>query len=105
MANRSDLARWESAAGAGYDAAGRTVYTGPGMMYMGPGDNAATKAVHQGLVNDTNMDDGEGLIRALLAERNRNAARNMGVDPAKWLQLQQGGAKSFTYSPNYSVQK
>jgi hypothetical protein len=74
MANRSDLARWESAAGAGYDAAGRTVYTGPGMMYMGPGDNAATKAVHQGLVNDTNMDDGEGLIRALLQDISRRKA-------------------------------
>jgi hypothetical protein len=104
MAGWSDLARWESAAGAGYDAAGRTVYSGPGMMYMGPGDKSATQAVHQGLMNDANMADAGGLIRALLAERNRNAARRMGVDPAKWLELK-GGGGSFTYAPNNSLQK
>jgi hypothetical protein len=100
----SDLARWESSAGPGYDAAGRLVYSGPGMMYMGPGDKSATQAVHQGLMNDANMVDGGSLIRALLAERNRNAARNMGVNPAPWLELKSGGG-SFTYAPNSPLQK
>ena len=91
----SDLARWQASAGAGYDAAGRTVYTGPGIQYMGPGEEAATQAVHQGLIHDANMADGGGLIRALLAERNRNAARNSGVNPASWLDLSAGAGRSF----------
>jgi len=103
MAAWQDLADWEARAGAGYDAAGRTVYSGPGMMYSGPRENAATKAVHQEMMNRANYEDGGGLIRALLAELNRNAARNMGVNPAPWLDLQAGG--SATYSPNYSYQR
>lgn len=103
MAAWQDLANWEARAGAGYDAAGRTVYSGPGMMYSGPGESAATKAVHQDMMNRANAEDGGGLIRALLAEHNRNAARFMGVDPSKWLDLQAGG--STTYAPNYSYQR
>jgi hypothetical protein len=47
--------------GAGRDAAGRTVYTGPNMLYMGPRDFAATKEVHAGLGAD------------LMAEREQKA--------------------------------
>jgi hypothetical protein len=54
-------------AGAGYDAAGRTVYSGPGMMYMGPGEFASTRAVHSGLEQDAAESDPQGqLIRQLL---------------------------------------
>jgi len=95
MSAARDLARFEAESGAGYDSAGRRVYTGPQFMYQGPGDKAATQAVHQSLGDRANFEDGSGLIRALLQERNRNAARYSGVDPASWLDLK-GGSKTLS---------
>ena len=96
------LANFESESGAGYDAAGRRVYSGPQFMYMGPGDKSATQMVHSQLQNRANEADGGGMIRALLAERNRNAARHSGVDPSGFLQLDvaSGGR---TYAPDHST--
>jgi hypothetical protein len=63
--------------GAGVDAAGRTVYSGPGMMYMGPGEFAATKAVHSGLEADAAGSDPQGhLIRQLLDQLARKEGRS-----------------------------
>lgn len=104
MAAWKDLADFEARSGAGYDAAGRTVYTGPGMMYAGPGDRAATQMYHQEMMNRANAEDGGGLIRALLAERNRNAARMMGVNPASWLDLD-AGSKTISIDNSWRPQR
>jgi hypothetical protein len=61
------LNRFIANSGAGVDAAGRPVYSGSGMMYMGPGESAATKQVHAGLEADATRHDPQGnLIRRLL---------------------------------------
>jgi hypothetical protein len=53
--------------GAGMDAAGRTVYSGPGMLYAGPGEFARTQQVHNQLMADESKDDPEtAMIRQLL---------------------------------------
>jgi hypothetical protein len=63
--------------GAGHDAAGRTVYSGPGMMYMGPGEFAATRAVHAGLEADASKNDPQGqMIRQLLDQLARKEGRS-----------------------------
>jgi hypothetical protein len=63
--------------GAGFDAAGRTVYSGPGMMYMGPGEFAATRAVHSGLEADASKNDPQGqMIRQLLEQLARKEGRS-----------------------------
>ena len=100
MSAARDLARFEAESGAGYDSAGRRVYTGPQFLYSGPGDKAATQAVHQALGDRANFEDGGGLIRALLQERNRNAARYSGVDPASWLDLAAGN-KTLTIDNSF----
>jgi hypothetical protein len=65
--------------GAGFDAAGRPVYSGPGMMYMGPGEFAATRAVHMGLEADAAKDDPQGqMIRKLLDQLSASQARGSG---------------------------
>jgi len=91
----SDLARWESSAGPGYDAAGRLVYSGPGMMYMGPGDKSATQAVHQGLKRDADREDGGGMIRALLAELARRRAMGSNLN-FKMPEAPPGGNRTMT---------
>lgn len=66
------LNRFISSAGAGMDAAGRPVYTGPGMMYMGPGEFSRTQAVHAGLEADAMQSDQAGnTIRRLLDQLQR----------------------------------
>ena len=66
------LNRFIANAGAGMDAAGRPVYTGPGMMYMGPGEFSRTQAVHAGLEADAMRDDPAGnTIRKLLDQLQR----------------------------------
>jgi hypothetical protein len=63
------LYQWEAGAGAGRDAAGRVVYTGPGMMYMGPGDFARTQAEHEKMKIAAIRADPEGMrIRQMLDE-------------------------------------
>jgi hypothetical protein len=63
--------------GAGFDAAGRVVYSGPGMMYMGPGEFAATRAVHMGLEADASKNDPQGqMIRQLLEQLARKEGRS-----------------------------
>lgn len=63
------LYQWEAGAGAGKDAAGRPVYTGPGMMYMGPGDHARTQAEHEKMKIAAAKADPQGmLIRQLLEQ-------------------------------------
>jgi hypothetical protein len=61
------LNRFIANSGAGLDAAGRPVYSGSGMMYMGPGEFSRTQQVHAGLELDAMRDDPRGnLIRRLL---------------------------------------
>ena len=68
MDNPNDrLNRFITNAGAGVDAAGRPVYSGSGMMYMGPGEFARTQQVHAGLEADATQADPQGnMIRKLL---------------------------------------
>ena len=61
------LNRFIANSGAGVDAAGRPVYSGPGMMYMGPGEFSRTQQVHSGLEADAMRSDPSGnTIRKLL---------------------------------------
>jgi hypothetical protein len=80
MASPNDrLNQFIASSGAGKDAAGRTVYSGPGMMYMGPGEFARTQAVHAGLEADAMKDDHQGaLIRKLLDQLSASQARGSG---------------------------
>lgn len=77
------LNRFIANSGAGKDAAGRTVYSGPGMMYMGPGEFAATRAVHAGLEADAMKYDPQGqLIRKLLDQlQQKNLPGTLGFNP------------------------
>lgn len=71
--------QWLARAGAGFDAAGRVVYSGPGMMYMGPGEFSRTQQVHNQLLADEARDNPEGaLIRKLLDEHKAGLARASG---------------------------
>lgn len=64
--------------GAGFDAAGRRVYSGPFHMYGGPGDRAATMQTHAQLMNAAQMEDEESaLIRKLLDDLAQSRARSM----------------------------
>ena len=72
MGATSNLNRWEAGAGAGMDAAGRPVYSGPGLMYMGPGEFASTQAVHNDLKARAFDEDPDGMrIRELLDQVKR----------------------------------
>jgi hypothetical protein len=65
--------------GAGFDAAGRPVYSGSGMMYMGPGEFARTQQVHNQLAADAaSTDPQSALIRKLLDELSARKARSSG---------------------------
>lgn len=68
------LNRFIANSGAGLDAAGRPVYSGPGMMYMGPGEFSRTQQVHAGLEQDAMRDDPQGnMIRRLLDQLSRQS--------------------------------
>ena len=97
------LANFDANYGFGYDAAGRQVNNNEFSLGQGNFARQATMAERQRLENAANLFDGGGVIRALLQERNRQAALRSGVDPSKMLDLQAGG--SVTYAPNYSMQK
>jgi hypothetical protein len=72
MSAANELNRWEARAGAGMDAAGRTVYSGPGLMYMGPGEFSATQAVHNDMKARAFEQDPEGMrVRELLDQLKR----------------------------------
>jgi hypothetical protein len=68
------LQQWEAGAGAGKDAAGRLVYSGPGMQYMGPGEFSRTQAEHDKMKVAAAKSDPQGmLIRQLLDQmQNQN---------------------------------
>jgi len=66
------LQDWEAGAGAGKDAAGRTVYTGPGMMYAGPREFSATQAEHEKMKNAAGRADPEAMMIRELLEQLRN---------------------------------
>jgi hypothetical protein len=68
------LQQWEAGAGAGKDAAGRLVYSGPGMQYMGPGEFSRTQAEHDKMKVAAMKSDPQGmLIRQLLDQvQNQN---------------------------------
>jgi hypothetical protein len=75
MMNAFDrLQQWEAGAGAGKDAAGRLVYSGPGMQYMGPGEFSRTQAEHDKMKVAAAKSDPQGmLIRQLLDQvQNQN---------------------------------
>jgi hypothetical protein len=55
--------------GAGQDGAGRTVYSGPGSMYMGPGEFARTQQVHAGLHADAHAQQAEDSQRERESEK------------------------------------
>ena len=84
------LANFDANYGFGYDAAGRPVNNNEFSLGQGNFARQATMAERQRLEQMANEYDGGGLIRALLQERNRNAARYSGVDPASWLDLAAG---------------
>lgn len=64
------LNKFESETGAGVDAAGRRVYTGPLGMYPSPRDTSATMATHDGLIAELAANDPAGhYIRMLLNRR------------------------------------
>jgi hypothetical protein len=68
------LNRFIANSGAGVDAAGRPVYSGPGMMYMGPGEFSRTQQVHNQLKADAASSDPQGhLIRELLDKLNEKS--------------------------------
>lgn len=77
------LNRFLANSGAGLDAAGRPVYSGSGMMYMGPGEFARTQQVHSGLEQDAMRDDPQGnMIRRLLDQlKMRSLPGNIGFTP------------------------
>ena len=104
MAAWKDLADFEARYGAGYDAAGRTVYANEFAMGASPSAKLATQAVHRQLINRANEEDGGGMIRALLQERNRNAARMSGVNPAPWLDLD-AGTVSYSIDNSWRPQR
>jgi hypothetical protein len=73
------LNNFNARSGAGFDAAGRPVYSGPGMMYMGPGEFSRTQQVHNQLAEDASADDPQGaLIRKLLDQLSASQARSSG---------------------------
>jgi hypothetical protein len=77
------LQQWEAGAGAGKDAAGRPVYSGPGMMYMGPREFSATQAEHEKMKLAAGREDPQGmLIRQLLDQlQNQNLPGQANVAP------------------------
>jgi hypothetical protein len=76
------LQQWEAGAGAGKDAAGRQVYTGPGMMYMGPRDFSATQSEHEKMKLAAAKDDPQGmLIRQLLEQLSNPTPSQANVAP------------------------
>ena len=89
------LANFDANYGFGYDAAGRPVYNNEFSLGQGNFERQATMAERRRLEQMANDYDGGGLIRALLQERNRNAARHSGVNPASWLDLKSGAGRSF----------
>jgi hypothetical protein len=66
------LQQWEAGAGAGKDAAGRTVYTGPGMMYKGPREHSATQAEHEKMKIAAAKADPEAMLIRELLEQLKN---------------------------------
>jgi hypothetical protein len=66
------LQQWEAGAGAGTDAAGRPVYTGPNMMYMGPREHSATQAEHEKMKIAAAKDDPQGMLIRQLLEQMKN---------------------------------
>ena len=52
--------------GAGFDAAGRPSYSGPGVMYMGPGEFSKTQAVQKDLEAKMQESERERQLRFLL---------------------------------------
>lgn len=91
------LDRFIASAGAGMDAAGRTVYTGPLHMYSGPRESAATQQVHANLEADAMRDDPQGnVIRKLLDQlkmQNLPGTARVPVFP-----LAAGGDQSYTHN-------
>jgi hypothetical protein len=76
------LNRFTAGSGAGFDAAGRRVYSGPGMMYSGPGERAATMQVHSDLERMAfNEDPYANMIRQLLDDLRRNAGTGNYFNP------------------------
>jgi hypothetical protein len=66
------LYQWEAGAGAGKDAAGRQVYSGPGMMYMGPREFSATQAEHEKMKIAAAKADPQGMMIRELLEQAKN---------------------------------
>ena len=89
------LSNFDANYGFGYDSAGRPVYNNEFSLGKGNAARQATMAERRRLEILANQYDGGGLIRSLLAERNRNAARHSGVDHASWLDLSAGAGRSF----------
>jgi len=89
------LSNFDANYGFGYDSAGRPVYNNEFSLGQGNAARQATMAERRRLEILANQYDGGGMIRSLLAERNRNAARHSGVDPASWLDLSAGAGRSF----------
>jgi len=87
------LYQWEAGAGAGKDAAGRMVYTGPGMMYMGPREFSATQAEHEKMKIAAAKADPQGMMIRELLEQAKNPK------PATALVSAYGG-RSVRYNPN-----
>ena len=87
------LQQWEAGAGAGKDAAGRPVYSGPGMMYMGPREFSATQAEHEKMKIAAAKADPEGMMIRELLEQAKNP------NPAT-AQVSAYGGRSVRYNPN-----
>lgn len=92
--------------GAGFDAAGRRVYTGEHMLYGGPRDRAATQAV-QGQLESAAMNEDEAsfMIRKLLDElsRNRSNFSNYYNPYLSESQRPVASSGSFSYSPSSNI--
>ena len=68
------LYQWEAGAGAGKDAAGRPVYTGPNMLYMGPREFSATQAEHEKMKIAAAKADPQGMMIRELLEQAKSQA-------------------------------
>jgi hypothetical protein len=75
------LSKFEAETGAGFDAAGRRVYTGPLSMYSGPREHAAQQATHDGLIADLARDDPIAHQIRMLLNRRAGIPGQVAFDP------------------------
>ena len=74
------LNEFEARSGAGFDAAGRRVYTGPDSMYSSPREFANQQATHENLVSQLAANDPAGHYIRMLLNRRVGVPGQVGLD-------------------------